>query len=267
MKKLIGVIIVFGAALLVAGAFMVYKGQATPVADRSLPVEDEPLLVADTPTVDEVQPLPFYDGEQLVFDVYYKALKIGNSKLTFHGERELDGESFYYITFNTNAPAFKDDEEIYAYKGSFLPYRILRNIKRGGAFPIKIYEEYDQESFEVIIKEKGTILSKTRTIKKGQPIHNALLLTYLYRTMVNPERRRISIPMSDFDIVSEGERTVMTGQGERLAHIFTGEPSKFTFWLSADDDMVPLKIVGHNMLDYSFVLVNVENVAQLSSRE
>ncbi len=224
-----------------------------------------PIMVAVGSLADPDETFPFYEGEQLVFDVYYKTLKLGSSKLTFHGERELDGKSFYYITFLTNVPGFEDDEEIYAYKGSFLPYRILRNIKRGGEFPIKICEDYDQKAYKVEINEKGTLFSKKRTITKEQPIHNPILLTYLYRTRVNPERCKISIPMSDFDVIAEGKKTVMTDSGERSAYIFRGEPSKFTFWLSADEDRVPLKIIGQSVLDYRLVLVNVKNVALLPS--
>jgi len=223
------------------------------------------IMAATGSPADLDETLPFYEGEQLEFDVYYKALKLGSSKLTFHGEKELDGKNLYYITFRTNVPGFQDEEEIYAYKGSFLPYRILRDIKRGGAFPIKICEDYDQKSYKVDIEEKGTLLTKRQTITKDCPIHNALLLTYLYRTRLNPERCKVSIPMLDFDIVSEGKKTVMTDAGERSAYIFTGEPSKFTFWLSADENRVPLKITGHSMLEYSLVLVNVKNVALLSS--
>jgi hypothetical protein len=207
--------------------------------------------------------LPFSEGEELVFDIYYKKVKLGKSTLTFHGEKKIDGIDLYLITFCTDVPGFSDKEEIYAYKETFLPYRIVRKIKRGGAFPIKIWEDYDQESFKVDIKERGTILTKKRTIQKERPIYNPLLLTYLYRTKpftVNPTKLKISIPMSDFDVVAKGKEMVTTCLGKRLAYVFKGEPSKFTFWLSADKEKIPVKIKGHNLLDYCFMIKTVRNI-------
>jgi hypothetical protein len=213
---------------------------------------------------------PFAAGEELVFDVLYKQVRLGEATLTFHGESVLDGKGLYYVTFVTKVPGFDDMEEIYAYKDSFLPYKITRSIKRGNCFPLKITEDYDQEKHEVRIKRAGVLLTVNDTIRKPRPIYNPLLLTYYYRMQSLsslPASYPVSIPKADFTIVLKGKQFVKTKLGGRVAYVFKGEPSKFTFWLTADEKKLPIEIRGHNLLDYSFVIKSVGTSAAQSALE
>ncbi len=206
-------------------------------------------------------PLPFEEGEELIYDIYYKQMKLGVSKLKFNGQKTFEGRDLYHITFYTDVPGFEDTEEIYAHKETFLPFRISRKIKRIGCLPQKIDETYDQETCSVTINDKGNIFSRPQTIQKECPIYNPLLLTYYYRTMSHEEcsrKKSISLPKADFDIVLKGKEKVSSGLGEEMAYVFSGEPSKFTFWLSADDKKIPIKISGHNVFGYSFVLNTIK---------
>ncbi len=204
---------------------------------------------------------PFEAGERLIFDVYCKNINMGRSVLTFHGEKTFDGKDLYYITFDTDLRAFKDLEEIYAYKETFLPYKVFRTVKRFGAFSSKIEEYYDQGAFSVRIHKKRKFFPKEITIKKDGPIYNAILLPYYYRAnlqdMLNVEFRAI-LPTSEFTVISSGMETMATPMGKKRVHVFAGSGSRFTFWLSAYGSKVPLKIQSHTRLDYSFVLNRVE---------
>lgn len=207
--------------------------------------------------------LPFSDGEELIYDIYYKRMKLGVSRLTFNGLKTLEGIALYHITFYTDVPGFEDTEEIYAHTDTFLPFRITRRIKRIGCLPQKIDEVYDQEACSVTIKDKGNIFARPKTIKKECPIYNPLLLTYYYRTWPTEkysQKKSISLPKADFDVVLKGKEKVKTGVGEDLAYVFSGEPSKFTFWLSADKRKLPVKITGHNVLGYSFILNSINGI-------
>jgi len=211
---------------------------------------------------------PFVAGEELVFDVLYKQVKLGEATLTFHGDSHLDGKDFYYVTFVTKVPGFDDTEEIYAYKDTFLPYKITRSIKRGGYFPLKITEDYDQKKHEVHIRRVGMLVAMGDTIRKSGPIHNPLLLTYYYRMQSLsslPASYPVSIPKADFEIVLKGKQFVKTKLGGRVVYVFKGEPSKFTFWLTADEKKLPVEIRGHNLFDYSFVIKSVGNSATQSA--
>ena len=105
--------------------------------------------------IDESASLPFKDGEELIYDVYSKGIKIGKSVLTFHGETELDKDSAYHISFLTNVPFFEDSEQIYAQKGTFLPLKVERTLKKAGGITTKIIEKYDQQNFQVAIEKQG----------------------------------------------------------------------------------------------------------------
>lgn len=209
--------------------------------------------------------LPFSPGEKLNYDVYFKRIHIGTAVLTFHGEKMLDDKIFYHISFDTDVGLFKDRETIYAERNTFLPYRVLRRINQIGTFPYSIREEYDQNAFRVRIRKKGKFLSKKITIQKKAPIHNPILLPYYYRTLpfIRPEERiRVSLPLADFDVILKEEEVISTPLGEHKAYVFTSVPERFKFWLSTDEERIPLKLEGVAGIGYSLVINSVERVPQ-----
>lgn len=214
----------------------------------------------EIPAVKAEERLPFNPGEKLIYNVYYKMIRVGKSVLTFHGDKIIDGQSFYHITFETNLHAFSDFEDIYAYKETFLPYKVFRHVKRIGAFPTEIEEEYDQKAFTVRIKKKEKFFPRDFTIKRSGPIYNAILLPYCYRA--NPgvinEKFKVILPTKEFDVTLKKEEMLRTPLGRCDTYVLTGAPSKFTFWLAKDEKMTPLKIKSHTRLDYTFIIKAVE---------
>ena len=209
--------------------------------------------------------LPFYDGEELICDVYHRGLKIGKSILTFHGEKEIDGRDVYHITFSTNLYLFKDVEDIYADKETLFPFKVVRRISHVGRFPVRIREEYDQKAFKVKIKKQGKLLSREVTIQKEGPIQNAILLPYYYRTkpdITENQRLKVNLPTVNFDVVFKGEEIITTRLGEYSAYVFASIPPRFTFCLSADEKRIPLKIESLTTLGYSLVLNSIGEVAK-----
>ncbi len=213
--------------------------------------------------------LPFPKGEQLIYDVYFKKLKVGKSVLTFHGEDKIDGKDIYRITFSTTLPLFKDFEDIYFDKETFLPVKVFRKINKIGNFPVRIKEEYDQDNFKVKIRKQGKFLSKEFIIKKDAPIHNAIILPYQYRRkpVINEgEKARIILPKADFELVYRGKEVIKTRLGESPAYVFASIPPKFTFWLSADERKIPLKIKSLNVVRYSLVINSIGNSIEAADR-
>jgi len=216
------------------------------------------------------QLLPFEKGECLEYDVFYKNMRVGKSSLTFHGEETLDEKSLYHITFSTKVHGFEDIEEIYAYKETFLPYKIFRLIRNAKLLSTKITEEYDQMAFEVKIKRDNNLFIKRSTIKKDAPIYNALLLAYYYRTKQEfspKEEFKVTLPVASFKIIFNGKDIITTKLGKFMTYVFSGEPSRFTFWLSADENRIPVKIKGHSALDYSFVIKSIGNTEDNKPKE
>jgi hypothetical protein len=207
--------------------------------------------------------LPFKEGETLVYDVYSAGIKTGQSRLTFHGERPFNDESAYYITFSTELPFFKDYEDIYAEKSSFLPLRIKRKIEKMGGLSIEeIEEEYDQAAFSVTINKKGAFSTRKTIIQKDAPIHNAILLTYLCRAnpkLLYKDSFKAVLPTQKFHIKISGEETIEIPLGKYLTDVFESQPPNFTFYLSKDEDRLPVKIVSHTALSYTMILSSKES--------
>jgi hypothetical protein len=209
----------------------------------------------------EISVLPFQTGEKFTYEVRHSGMKIGESVLTFHGEGDLGDKKIYYVTFSTSLPTFKDAEELYADKNSFLPVEVHRSIKKRIGFDDRIMERYDQESFRVDISQKSKLRSKTFSINKASPIHNAILLTYYYRSLkdfIPGERFKIALPTVDFEVIFKGIETIDTPCGEYSAYAFTSEPPRFKLWLSTDERRIPLKIENPGTLGYSLVIEAIE---------
>ena len=206
---------------------------------------------------EEIAPLPFKEGEELVYDVYSAGIMVGKSFLVFHGEEEYEGRRVFHITFSTELPFFKDYEEIYAEENTFLPLKVERRIEKFGGFYETIVEKYNQVDFIIDITKKSNFSSDAIAIRKYSPVYNAILLTYYCRA--NPEiagkaNFKITLPTADFDINMSGEETVNAPSGTYSTDVFSSTPPKFTFYLSKDKDRLPVKIVGHAALNYSMVL-------------
>jgi len=201
--------------------------------------------------------LPFKDGERLTYEVRYSGVKVGRSILTFNGEKDLDGKPAYHITFFTKIPSLKDTEEIYADKDTFLPIEVHRKIKKKIGFSDNVIEKYDQEKFKVDISSKSKLRSRSFSIQRGTPIHNAILLSYYYRVKESfdeNEIMKVSLPTMDFEVMFKGKETIKTPLGEYESYAFTSDPPKFKLWLSADKKRIPLKIKNPGTLGYSLIL-------------
>jgi len=214
--------------------------------------------------------LPFEKGERLIYDIYLKGLKIGQSILTFHGEKNINQKKSYHITFETKAPFFKDTEQIYAAKDTFLPLKVERTLKNAIGFTTKITEAYDQENFTVDITKQGSRTSTTKRFKKSGPISNAILLTYYCR--VNPEIARsktykVILPTSEYSVLISGEETLETSSATYPVTVYSSTPNKFTFYLNTDKKKIPIKISSHTALDYTLVLNSKESEDALGQTE
>ena len=205
--------------------------------------------------------VPFSDGERLVYQIRYKGMKIGQATLTFYGEKEHEGRQLYFITLKTDTLYFKDLEEMYAQKGTFLPIEIKRTIKKLGSPTMTIKESYDQEQHSITINKAGMFLSKETTIQKSSEIHNAILVSYYYRTQgefAKNEKITVNLPTRQFELGFEGSQEVSVPLGNFTAYVFKGASSDFQFWLKDDEAKTPLKIEDSGLFGYSLLLSSVE---------
>jgi len=201
--------------------------------------------------------VPFKKGERFTYEVRYNGFKIGKSILTFNGEAGLGDKRAYHVTFFTKAPSLKDTEEIYADRDTFLPIEVHRRVRKKIGFNDNIIERYDQENFRVDISSKSRLRSKEFSIEKDSAIHNAILLIYYYRILKafnESERFKVTLPTVDFEVMYSGTETIETPLGAHDAYVFTSEPPRFKFWLSADKRRIPLKIKAPGKLGYVLII-------------
>jgi len=206
--------------------------------------------------------LPFSPGEKIIYSVYYGKVKLGRAELVFKGKKELGNVKAYLITFDTHTPYFKDFEQIFADKDSFLPLKVIRKIKKPANFDTNIEEVYDQDNYKIKIVKKGAFLSKKISINKNSSIDNAILISYYYRTLDDYSGVRdvsVNLPTKKFNLNFKGKETVNTGAGKFSAFVFEGDPYPFRLWLRDAPDRVPLKIELPGMMGYSLICKEIIN--------
>jgi len=205
--------------------------------------------------------VPFDPGERIRYKISYKGLPVGESVLTFYGERALNGRKVYYFVFTSSLPTVQDEEKLYADPRTMLPVRIDRVVKRLGNFPLRIQETYDQDTHRVRIKRKGNFGTKEFTIQRNAPVQNAILLSYYYRSMDPldaPYEGVVTLPTLELKVLGKGKEYIKTLLGDFPAQVFASIPPKFKLWLSADERRIPLRIEDPNAFGYSLEIKKIE---------
>jgi len=206
-------------------------------------------------------PLPLLSGpETLHYDIFFKKIKIGTSIMKFMGEKQLQGRTVLYFTFQTSTPAFKDIEHIYAEKDSMLPLQIIRKIYQIGMPTIRIKETYNQKTGTIKIVKKNLIFSKKIIINKTPPIHNPILLSYYLRSLPQEEYAKtfkINLPLLTLKIEYAGIKEVKFRKKKNKAYVFNSIPKdRFILWLDTNKNKTPLKIENPGVFGYILLLNN-----------
>lgn len=221
--------------------------------------------VSDTSFVEKKKAIvkPFKKGERLVYKIKSNGLVVGTSEMIFMGDVIKNGQSLYYVKFKTTVPGVTDIEHIYAQKETFLPEFIERDIEKMGK-KITLIEKYDQENGVMKVYEQKDSQEPIEVYEKLKPIHNAIILTYLYRTnsdlLRENTKKSITLPKMDFDMLFVGEQRVKTYLGTEKAFYFASNPSKFHFWLSKGKERLPLKIKQPGVMGYAMILESIDSI-------
>ena len=180
-------------------------------------------------------------GERILYDV----TPVGKAEYRDFGLVDLEGAKMNLVTLRTKVLLVDDLEKIYSDPESSLPYKVERNVS-GFWGKEYITEEYNQEKgFVKIRKFKNSRQVSERTIRRGGPMHSAILLPFYLR-----KRPRLSVGLQlnatvipnefKINLVSIDEITVPAGKFQ--AYHFKSRPDKFEVWINKDDPRVPLKI-------------------------
>jgi len=183
-------------------------------------------------------------------------IRVGSAIFRHTGTEELNGRQVNVITFQTRLARFTDAEKIYSDPESFLPLRVERQISTW-PFPERITEEYDQEKFTLTIRKHKFGRQETAVVKKGDVIHNAILLPYYVRDAVAlavGHTVMARLPTQEFTIELVSREEVELESGKCTAYRFESKPKRFQIWISADERRIPVKIKGTGALGYVLIM-------------
>lgn len=198
-------------------------------------------------------------GEKFNYCVRFGRIQLGASTAEYLKQMELGGKLVDVFTFETKLIRFYDQETIYSDPETFLPVLVERKVSRL-LKPEKIREVYDQKNFTLIITKKRWTKEEI-VIKKEGPIHNAILLPHLVRKRSDLKigwSMGINLPQGEFRINLISEEEIKVPAGKFKAYYFTSTPERIKFWISMDENKIPLKIQGIGNLDYRLELTSYD---------
>jgi hypothetical protein len=207
---------------------------------------------------EEVKKTPVFDrmGEKISYDVRIGNFNIGKAQFHHQAKVSIDERAVDLITFNTRVARFNDMEKIYSDAETFLPVKVERDIRSWPNYE-KITEDYDQKSFTLKITKTRGRKNEDLFLKKGNVIHNAVLLPFFVRQIEKLEpgwAMEANLPTQKFEIKLDNIEEISVPAGRFKSYHFISDPARFEIWISADERRIPLKIKGSSGLGYTLVM-------------
>ena len=195
---------------------------------------------------------PDYTGEKILYDVKYGKLYLGKCEFSYLPKVNLDGKELNLMVFVTRLSRFFDRETIYSDPETLLPVKIKRDVlnllKRE-----YITEDYNQKDFSVTITKENGRKQPPLVIKSSAPLQNPILLPQYVRKL--PELVigtviPVNIPNKNLELKLVSVEKVKVPAGTFEAFHFQSDPRQIEIWISADENRIPLKIVGTGPFGY-----------------
>lgn len=205
---------------------------------------------------DVKNPLSERIGEEIIYDVKLGAIYLGKSSFNYAAQMEVNGRLSNLMVFKTQVAHFVDTERIYSDPQTLLPIIVERDILNWLSKE-KITEDYDQANFTVNIRKKTWLGEETESIKKGNPIQNAVLLPHYIRSIPDLNigyNFMINLPNRSFKITLISIENITIPAGTFKAYRFESTPRQIEVWVSADARRIPLKMQGIGAYGYSLVM-------------
>jgi len=183
-------------------------------------------------------------GERLVYDIRWKLFNIGQASIEYLGEETLDGNKLHLIRSTISTLKVRDEEFIYGYQSTLLPYLVKRNVSFMGIAK-KITERYNQKEGTVSITEETGSKRNSFVIRCDGFIENAVLFIYKLRNIGNPFkgiRAHIQLPTKTLSIHFDGIVRVKNGHSQHMARLFKSEKNEFVCYIANATGALPLKL-------------------------
>jgi len=192
----------------------------------------------------------FKIGEKFLYQVDFNGIKVGTIELEYQGRKKIDKIWQDVIRVTSNVKILKlfqieSEEVVYMDKDTYLPLKVQRKVKFLGREE-SILEEYQQKEGWVKIIQTKDKTTEERLIKVNPPIHNILILYFLYPLDLKDEAigktYEFNLPTRKISVrLKEARKISRYGKGREEFYIWEGSPRRFEVWLKKTERL-PLRV-------------------------
>lgn len=222
---------------------------------------------APAETLASSERMPFNKGERILFGIYSNGIRVGSGELRYLGVKKeglLTGQKIY---FKATTFSIWDGEDIFGLLDFSAPMRVERFVRLFGKKE-EISEFYAKDGLSVRIEKKSGEVFSEETIVSSAPLTNVLLLIYRLRLDPNIAVGReydIVLPTQKFKLLVKGRRRLKVPLGVFEVFYVESEPSKYRFWITADEHRLPVRIQG--VIGGGMVYLAATGISSASSLE
>ena len=194
--------------------------------------------------------LPFKVDEKIPYQVRFNGVKVGKIELEYKGREKVGKDLQDILVVSSDVRILglfeiESREKVYVDVNTHLPLKVEREVKFLGRQE-SILEEYNQkEGWLKLTQTKGKA-TEERSIKVSPPIHNILILYFLYPLDLKDETigktyefnlptRKISIKLKEARKISRYDKEI------EEFYIWEGSPRRFEVWLKKTERL-PLRV-------------------------
>ena len=206
----------------------------------------------------------FEEGEWFKFRIHYGLITAGYATMEVENSVLNNKPVYHVVGFGeTTGPigwVFKveDDYQTFVDKKTGKPYRFIRKINEGG-YTKDLEIDFDQQANKAHVYNKETSDKKTFSVPNN--VHDMLSSFYYIRNQIDRKKLKTGDEMRvnmfiddenlDFKLVFLGREVIKTKFGKVptlkfrpyvLAGRVFKEKESLTFWVSDDDNKIPVKI-------------------------
>jgi hypothetical protein len=183
--------------------------------------------------------LPFKIDEKILYQVRFNGVKVGKIELEYKGRQKLGKDLQDVLVVSPCVRILglfeiESREKVYVDVNMHLPLKVEREVKFLGKQE-SILEEYNQkEGWLKLTQTKGKT-TEERLIKVSPPIHNVLILYFVYPLDLKDEAvgktYEFNLPTRKISIKLKEARKVSGHKGIEEFYIWEGSPRRFEVWL------------------------------------
>jgi hypothetical protein len=182
---------------------------------------------------------PFKIGDKSLYQVHFNGIKVGTIELEYQGRKKIDKIWQDVIKLASNVKILKlfqieSQELVFMDRDTYLPLKVQRKVKFLGREET-ILEEYQQKEGRVKLTQTKGKTTEEKLIKISPPIHNVLILYFLYPLDLKDEAigktYEFNLPTRKISITLKEARRISTLNGIEEFYIFEGSPQRFKVWL------------------------------------